>query len=710
MLCHGVRILPSPGSPGAHFVPRRVPAAYAHGALTWRHPMISPWQHRPPWSLRTNQGRLQRRAFFSVFVEEVALNPNLLIGEAALVVMLSAIFEAFRSWLQRQVEGFGDETGREILEGLFEEVSGVGFIGLVLYFITQSGLVDTKDGLITETFETVHILLFLLVVVLLLQSAAVLVVTREVSKRWDEYERTRAFGSSPNSLESRFVNAGYLKRVPKEATPPQVELVSQKPFKYGDNVVERLAFSEGLQSETTASGTLHKLVRWRAIREEFLLQTRSANQEGSLSYFFNFNLYLSNQLGRTVNKLIKVDITIWLVTLVLLVPVIYVCSSFTLSTALVVQCTFAWALLAAAGVICVSLEEDLYTLTPQVPQDVIKTLRFFASTETNGQVVPSMSGADQRPQQELVEPPFLRSVDTSAGSSWLPYEAACRFISFFQALSVTALIVTGINEPLTSSSDVIVYCLAWAEWPLMLFLVVPRLIRRLTMRSSIEGKKDLDLVRRVMLQMKEGAVRDCARLVLMVDSERLAAKQQAKWTVPSAWTESLANASFERGEARFQELRQSDQLEIWKIFASWDLNNDGFIDIQEFATKLSSVGFPHPVDESAKNLLRLVDNDGSRVLDWRRFRAMVALTTEDVSNQRRVMAFNQFFQIINADQDELITVAELASWSQLNGIGMVEDDFANLVYSHFGRVKLSLNETEFAEWVQANGTSRNVVD
>eukprot|EP00931_Biecheleriopsis_adriatica_P043854 TRINITY_DN25059_c0_g1_i1.p1 TRINITY_DN25059_c0_g1~~TRINITY_DN25059_c0_g1_i1.p1 ORF type:complete len:277 (-),score=47.49 TRINITY_DN25059_c0_g1_i1:67-897(-) len=276
-------------------------------------------------------------------------------------------------------------------------------------------------------------------------------------------------------------------------------------------------------------------------------------------------------------------------------------------------------------------------------------------------------------------------------------------------MCITALIITGINEPLSSPWDLGVYCLAWAEWPLMLFWAIPRLIRRLTMRNSIEGKKDIDLVRKVVLQMKQGVVRDCMRLVTMIASERRAVQEQAQWSIPSSWSKLQARDAFDRGIARFRELSQSDKLEVWKIFESWDLNNDGYVDIQEFARKLSSVGFSHSVETSARNLLRLVDYDSSQILDWTKFKSMVALTAENLPEEERAMARKQFFQIIDADGDQTITVAELACWSQLNGIGMVEEDFANLVYKHFGCVKSSLSEDEFADWLRAAEASRNVV-
>lgn len=82
------------------------------------------------------------------------------------------------------------------MDVLFKEFSGLGFIGIFLFLLTQSRLFmdpavtnkmfgdrltpDEAREAIKESFETVHMMIFLLLVVLMFQAIAMHRVTRNV--------------------------------------------------------------------------------------------------------------------------------------------------------------------------------------------------------------------------------------------------------------------------------------------------------------------------------------------------------------------------------------------------------------------------------------------------------------------------------------------------------------------------------------------------
>ena len=219
---------------------------------------------------RTEGAQLvQRRAVFSVLAEEVNSRPSFFFGEVFIIVILSTGFEKAEKWLRTRLKIAGDKIGREILDALFREITILGFIGLLLFVLTHLLPEDTplislgadEYNILPETFEYVHMATFLLLVVLLFQGFAVLKLSRETAETWAEYESTRAFGKSKRSMETKLVEAGYLKRVDNPFSITGYELQPVKNFGYGDTPLERV----GLRTKE-----VHKLIMWRSIRHGFL--------------------------------------------------------------------------------------------------------------------------------------------------------------------------------------------------------------------------------------------------------------------------------------------------------------------------------------------------------------------------------------------------------------------------------------------------------
>lgn len=695
---------------------------------------------------RARAPAVRRQVFSQVFqevAEQVEEKPAIFMGEIFAVIALSALFEKAEYWLRNQLTSYGDRTGKRIIDALFKEVTVLGFIGLLLFLLTRSGLADVaaatvlgsrdwgveSDNPLAETFETVHIMIFMLLVVLLFQSLAVLVVTRQVSECWSRFERSRAFGSEEASIETQFVKAGYIERKHDPHSPRQTELDILKPFTYGHDFAERLQLRQD---------RLHKLVMFRAIRHEFLYP-RKENRKDTARVrdpaLFSFSDYLRFRLGETVVALVEINVGTWVATLALLVPILYFSLQLSDVYAQAIQCGLAWLLVVVGVGLTVLLEEDTYKFTPQVPEDPRQTLRLFAGTSTqmlrrasqvartlevNGQdqekesqaslrlqsssgkrYRPGLGDAEHMPKPKLVTPPFYQ-VEPGHPTrvlylSSVGYEQALRVLGFLQAISVTVLIVAFLSSNLDDPVEVAFYLLTWAEWPVMLFKVVPMLLRRLTIRNSIEAKKDEKAIRRVSQESNDGLLRDFLLLVRLSGLARRAAEERIGF---GHAPERVASAVQEFNVR----LSPTEQSEVWNVFAVWDADNTGLVEPREVACTFKTMGFQDDVAlDLSHNLLRVVDDDGSGCLTWRKLKAATVLATFDSPDHEVEADLETFYELMDENDDGRISVYELTRGMRRMRIGLQEDDMANLLYRHFGTAKLKVSKTDFVDWAKSIG-------
>jgi len=688
-----------------------------------------------------------RRAIFTEFVGELKEGPNIFIGEVAAVVVLSGLFEAGEHALRKRMADTGDETGQKILDSLFKEVTSLGYIGLFLFLGTKSGLAGSLVEILgigghhggeavaaaaegaaaavagaaaeapnplAETFEIVHIMIFMLLTVLLLQAAAVLTASRKVLDTWDEFERSRAFGAAEYSLESRFIETGYLERRHAPDQPRGQELAYVKPFEWKPSA--DLSPWERSQPDNS----IRRLLLWRVIRHEFLFPSTPQKAEMPPPRFFSFQEYLGERLSTAVLSLVEVDLKTWLLTLVTLIPLVYSCVSLDFVGVEAVQCACAWSLLAAGLYLCSKLQEETYQLTPEVPKDGRQILRLLEGTnsafaptqvaQSNAveSPIPGLGDAEGTPIPTLRRPEALddSSRVSMTGLKGSTYQRAFQIIAFWQACVVTSLIVTLLSEPFENNLEIALYSLAWVEWPIMLFYVVPIFLRRFTVRNSIEKKKDMKTIRRVSLKTKEGLLKDYVRLFQIFTMAQRAKNAGEPWAVAGHvdWSSEKAKEKWEKGANMFREIPQADKLDIWKIYAAWDVNNDETVCANEISQTLDTLWVSAdtgPSVETANSVIRLVDFDNTGTLSWRKFKALVMLATKDRPRDQVLADLNYFFEMLDVDGDGEITIFELSEWSKRGPIGMEIDEFATLLYQHFDKAKPSVTKEEFVEWVEA---------
>ncbi|CAE7888409.1 Cetn4 [Symbiodinium necroappetens] len=683
--------------------------------FTWKFPW--PWRSHHVSHIHGHHSHHQpehdhpehEESIFEEFVEEVVLCPWLLFAEISVVVMLNACFESIEHWVRHSLGHAGDHVGLKIMDVLFKEFSGLGFIGMFLFLMTQSHVTEDilgkkvfGDSLkemeagdpIAESFETVHMMIFLLMAVLLFQAMALLRVTKTVIETWGRYERARAWGLRQDSLESLFCESGYLERVAVPHAPRGMELHMQESFTYDVSFLRWMVLHHD---------TLHSLVMWRAIRHQFIFGAARGKSHSHISCprQFSFEAYLRERLGHIVVCVVEVDMWIWLTSLVLLTPVLYGCIHLDLFAVGEFLCMSAYFLLMAGVVVGYLLEHDTLSLTPTLPEDARKILLLFSGTSTNMLMkqydVSSTVNAElkfgapglcnvEMEKVELGPTPAANFKRASLSTEW--YAFIFELLAFWQAIQVTCLVLFYLSVPFTDPKEMILYAMAWAEWPLMLFGVMPVLLERLTIRSSIGDETDNAIVRQVSLETKSGLLRYHIRLAqlmgyekrvkrlqftqqnnvsastmkrahaiirakrmvrkdtLSLDAEEptvtkqssLAAKPKTKkfqsvvrkvqlfnrMTHEALWSKKWMRETWQRGLRLFRALPYSEQHEIEQIFGSLDINNNEEIMLGDLAAHWKAMGFPNSED-AAHALLDSIDHDGSKQLTWSKFQAVAAL-------------------------------------------------------------------------------------
>mmetsp|Transcript_74835 Transcript_74835/g.206349 ORF Transcript_74835/g.206349 Transcript_74835/m.206349 type:complete len:784 (-) Transcript_74835:272-2623(-) len=704
------------GSPGAPAAPRP--------PSSWELASVPFGDHRN----HSNHGDHEHHehhehASFRLDVGHLASHPALFFVEIVAVVVLSLLFEMWEHWVHRKIHHAGDKTAEKILAAIFKELTCLGFIGLFLFGATRCGLMETfthftigsaDEHVLLETFETVHMIIFFLLLVLIFQAVALLHVSHNVICNWGDWEHTKTYGIHRNSLESMFVKAGYLERVPNEKAPRGVDLVSTRRFTYGSSFFDRVR---------RRYDRLHTLVFWRYIRHEFLFPSDRELAVVPNPTFFSFSAYLRSRLSEVVLYGVELDTRVWFVTLLLPGPVMYGAIYLTYSGFQVLLLAFTWCLCGGAFLLTLALEEDLHELvsTDALPEDARQILLFFQGT-SHTELMRQFSDDDEENVGIMLGAPGFRSVRKilsmrSAAkkrfflSVWT-YKELFRFVGFWQAVCVTVAITTYITRPPSCWTEMALCGLTFVEWPFMLFRVIPIFMRRLTIRCSCGEDADEDVIRMVTLDCKQAMLRHHLHLVQFEGLYDRAAKKGLAWALGQSdprhhgWSPADAAALLRRGLHKFQSLPMSAQEEISDVFAIWDANNDGLVYVEDVQHWLGLLGFKEKAHRAAVSLVRMVDHDGAGSLSWEKFQAAVALATVDRPAVELREDLETCYDLIGKDASDKVHCHQIADW--LKGAGMGTDfndeDVASLLYEYFSKPKPTVIREEFVAWLQAIGS------
>jgi len=631
-------------------------------------------------------------------------------------VGISVIFEGAEHWLSKRLKG-RDKMGRALVSVLVREITLIGFVTFTLFLVLHTGIADrlAKDYPLVASFETVRMMMFMVVNVLVVQAVFLWLGGQRIIKEWGSFERLRTYGTSKFSLESCFIRGGYLQKVQNPGAREDATLLMERPWRFGNSLISRVF-------RAFFCGKVRKLLILRTIRHEFLFPSVKTVTHVPDPSVFSFEAYLRMRLGKILVELISVDTRTWLSTLVVLAIPVSVIKNFTWLSLEEWLCGFAWFLAFIGCVVVCFIEEDMYRLTPQLPSDLRLALKLFAGesmqmlrrsrmpnepNSSKGCFRPGLGDAEGVPKPTLERPVAMRS-PTDGGRpvilSVKTYMRLGRLLKHFQAINAAALIIVNIIKPAMDYKDKTLYALSWVAWLVMLYFILPLILRRITLMASIELDKDERAIRVTTFEVKDSLLKSFRWLVQLLGFTQRAARNGEAWTIPGNTTYGRREQiqAIVRGTRLFETLEDSDVMQIWAIFASWDAKNVGEVDLTEVETTFKTMGFKDNALTTAKSLLRLVDFDSTGRLTWVKFKAVFGMATVNQPRENVREDLSSFFLLIDSNNDGLLSLVELAEGFSRMQIRVTAADVENLIFSYYGESKPRITIDEFLDFIMAD--------
>ncbi|KAF4745923.1 hypothetical protein FOZ62_015621 [Perkinsus olseni] len=692
--------------------------------------------------------------------EEEEVSSWVYVTEVVVVIVLSLLFEYIQERIREKLEEEGKTTLVRMMDTLFREIMILGFIGLFVFICTKTGLAKeiskavigeaAKEGgedPLAESFESIHMIIFCVMVVFIFQCVTLMLGAERITRRWDVWEQMSETGrekhvdSRHNSLERRLVDRGFLDEEGNEKSPLKF---SENWFSYSvpdelrDIVIWRLLRHEFLFPSHGRGQKLALVSQIPEVRDPIV---------------FDFERYLTEKLGEGFVELVEVDLATWVVA-VLFTPCIAWILSYSTAIRIAMICGFSWLLLLAMFAFYVHITNVMIALSPVVPSRAAVLLqmlsgtslaafqRHYRSPDRPSAKRPSESDSPACSSEEDLTEPLLQA--KSRMFSWVPrfrqredyfkpvhqrstvmklicqhrhrvpnaqerlmwfeeysldiFAHMLEMMMFFQAvLTATLIVLIVIGGPSEwSALSWIFYVLSWFEWAVMARYLVPHVMSRLTLVTSIEYLKDPELIEKVTFDVKRERLSQALKVLSVVKLEGKARRLAAEGE------ETISDEEYKAALSTFKSLSEEAKLKIENTFESFDADLSGTVDCQEMEEVMAAMGVV-PGTEASKSacaLLKMVDKDGSGQLDEEEFKVLMVLALVKPSEEEEAEDLKAFFRKIDADHSGFVSLDELGEAFTQLGVPMNTEEVGRLVYECFAQVRTELGEPEFVKWMR----------
>eukprot|EP00397_Hematodinium_sp_SG-2012_P002552 GEMP01002559.1.p1 GENE.GEMP01002559.1~~GEMP01002559.1.p1 ORF type:complete len:858 (+),score=180.68 GEMP01002559.1:128-2701(+) len=274
------------------------------------------------------------------------------------------------------------------------------------------------------------------------------------------------------------------------------------------------------------------------------------------------------------------------------------------------------------------------------------------------------------------------------------YTGVLEMIVFFQAVSVASLVVVFFLQPITTDLQRGLICLAWLEWPIMLFCVLPRVISIFCMLLSIEFEKDKEAIKDVIFKVKHERLQEALEVLKLVKLRGRAQKLGGSH---------ISAAEFKKAQQKFKTMPKEKQEHYKNIFRTFDVDGSGTIDEDELGEVLQAIGIVQGSDASlaASELVSMCDLTGNKCLSLEEFKVLIVLSMEKRTIAEEKADMRAFFQQIDTDGGGTLTIEEIHSCfaNDLN-CDLSPEFISTLVHQCFKEAKIELDEKEFIIWLR----------
>ncbi|KAF4672960.1 hypothetical protein FOL47_011149 [Perkinsus chesapeaki] len=602
---------------------------------------------------------------------------------------------------------------------------------------------------LAESFESIHMILFCVMVVFIFQCITLMLGAERITRRWDTWEEMAETGRETHvdarhkSLERRLIDRGFLDEEGKEKALLKFSenwLSYILPDELRDIVIWRLLRHEFLFPSHSRGQKLALTSQIAEVRDPIV---------------FDFERYLTEKLGEGFVELVEVDLATWVVA-VLFTPCIAWILSYSTAIRIAMICAFSWILLIAMFAFYVHITNVMIALSPVVPSRAVVLLqmlsgtslaafqrhyrspdRFSSRRRSSPPESPDYSSEEEdltqpllnakskmfswvprfRQQEEYFKPINRRSTvmkvicqhrhripNAQERLMWfeeysLPvFSHMLEIMMFFQAvLTATLIVLIAIGGPSQWSVwSWLCYFLSWGEWAIMTRYLVPHVMSRLTLVTSIEYLKDPELIEKVTFEVKRERLLQALKVLSVVKLEGKARRLAAEGE------DTISDEEYEAALYTFESLSEEAKAKIESTFETFDADLSGTVDCQEMEEVMGAMGVV-PGSEASRSacaLLKMVDKDGSGQLDEEEFKVLMVLALVKPDEAEEAEDLKAFFRKIDADQSGLVSLEELADAFTELGVPMNTEEVGRLVYECFGQVKTELAEPEFVKWMR----------
>eukprot|EP00929_Paragymnodinium_shiwhaense_P052629 TRINITY_DN26368_c0_g1_i1.p1 TRINITY_DN26368_c0_g1~~TRINITY_DN26368_c0_g1_i1.p1 ORF type:complete len:949 (-),score=254.08 TRINITY_DN26368_c0_g1_i1:150-2954(-) len=275
------------------------------------------------------------------------------------------------------------------------------------------------------------------------------------------------------------------------------------------------------------------------------------------------------------------------------------------------------------------------------------------------------------------------------------YSAFLEAVMFFQAVTVAMYIVTWFTTREDWDMQMTALFMLGLAGPLFnLWWLVPKIVAKLAIVTSVEDMKDDKIIQRVTFETKRRQMLESLKLLQIV-------KLQGR--IERLGGDVISDQEFLKARRDFELFSRRKQEDIVRVFRMFDADNSGSIDLQEMHNILYSLGIHSNTDDahwSTIHLMRLVDRDASGDIDLTEFKVLMALALLKPNKDEELSDLKTLFRTFDhEDGDGTVTLKELTTKFIELGVDVEEDDIASLILQVFGVPRGALQEKDFVAFI-----------
>jgi Ca2+-binding EF-hand superfamily protein len=218
-----------------------------------------------------------------------------------------------------------------------------------------------------------------------------------------------------------------------------------------------------------------------------------------------------------------------------------------------------------------------------------------------------------------------------------------------------------------------------------MFFLLPRIVGKLCIVSSVEYLKDEKIIDEVIKERESEQLTEALQVIALVrlrgliDRGKVTAENRAK------------------ALKQFRLQSEERRAEVREVFKYMDLDGNGTVNVNELSENLKLIGLK---EEHVVALFELLDQDKSGLLSEEEFEGLIALSMMHKSKREEAEDFETFFELFDKIHTGSVQVEEMSMVFSSIGSAVSESFIAGTVFECFRKLKSELDREEFTRWLQ----------